>query len=175
MERIEEEQEKEEIYKELYMYGNTEKNIDYMNIVRLYRGYLSLFFCEESSFYRDLEFLSYVVDGFSYFHDMILGEVELDPDVVMNYLIEHDAELRKKDRDTMDSAEEGYFTYTEADTIFVYSVMTSMFLEETSLLSDYSDMVVKMFDSSYLILNELSEENDKGSDSHGMEYWKSKN
>lgn len=78
-----------EIYENLYLRdGNSLENFDYEKFLKLYNAYLSLFLGDrelENSFCMDIDVLSYVVYGFSYFHNLVIGAEEFDSDELLAF------------------------------------------------------------------------------------------
>ena len=68
------------VYELLYLKnGNTNQFFDYEVFLKLYEGYLSRFCQNESNnpLYMNVALLKEVVNGFEYYHDLFLGDVEV--------------------------------------------------------------------------------------------------
>ncbi len=89
-------------YEKLYLNViNKENSLDYIELLNLYKFYLCCFIDESESFYMDADFLHYVVNGFTYYHNMIfVDEKILDSDSSREYFcVEHYEKLYNEGRD----------------------------------------------------------------------------
>lgn len=148
-----------EIYNELYLNREDgEKSIDFETFVMNYKIYLSLFFNVDSSFYGDIEFLLFAVDGFNYLYKCFFDDEEVDLDVIPLSLCEHDSRLRRK-RAILEEV-----NYTDSDAVLVYSLKLAMMFKDMNLVDDYYDEILKIFFNSYVV-----ESKEKGCGKNGME------
>lgn len=75
-------------YRSLYLKdGNTDSFFDYDVFLKLYENYLSKFYLDDpdNHFYMNVELLKYVVDGFEYYHDLFIGNVDVSWDDILSY------------------------------------------------------------------------------------------
>lgn len=167
-------EELEMIYKELYLtYGNSEKYIDYELLVKQYAIYLSLFLNKESSFYHDLQFLLYVIEGFKYCHNTIYDDVSVDVEEMYKRIAEEEVKLVNKV--AKESKEKGKNeNFRDSDLILYYSCEVVTLLQVMGLASEYNDALFTLVFNTYVVEEKTDE---KGTEcmKSGMEYWKRNN
>lgn len=147
-----------EIYKGLYFRrGNNDIYFDYETHLELYRLYLLLFYDSEleSHFYMDIEFLSYVVEGFSYFHDLFLGKSEIDDVELLGISLEQHSHLQ----DISSGSVERISVF---DSIFAISWLSILELQKFGILEEKIDMSKQMLDNNCKINKVLSKKDIKG-------------
>lgn len=149
------------IYKELYFSrGNSEKCIDFNMLVDTYKIYLGMFFDNGCTFYSDIAFLEYVVDGFNYIYRSYIEDEKYDASVLHDAIINHHSELSCKClNDT-----EGEANYTNSDLILVYSMDLVIMFMNMDLVREFYDKIQKIFFNTYVIEN-----SEKGRGENGME------
>lgn len=167
-------EELEKIYKELYLsYGNNEKIIDYETLVRMYTLYLALFLNKGGSFYHDVQFLIYVINGFKHFHDVAYDDEEVTKDVMFEEIKNHEIDLRRRMfNDSL--ADEKREVYTDSDLILWYSLEIFNLLKNMGLTNEYNEELLTLAVNSYRVAEKM---NGKGMEckNSGMEYWKRNN
>ena len=171
MEKFSPKEELIEIYKGFYLRcGNTELVKDYESLVNLYKLYLSLFFDEESTFYQDCEYIRYVVDGFHYMNETILGEEEVPYKDIVSTLYEHDSEIREKNKRS--AFEE--VVYTDSDVVLLHSLKLAIEFKGNKFEDVFYQTVQTALFNAYVICRE-EEKNKGGITLDGVEYRKCKN
>lgn len=118
------------IYKLLYYRnGNNDRYFDYNVHLNLYKNYLLSFYDIElqSKFYMNIEFLSYVVYGFCYFHDHFID----DQNDFSNELLEVSLQRYFLLKNKID-----YDSYSIDDVIFSLSWLCVLELKKINCIED---------------------------------------
>lgn len=156
-------------YEYLYLReGNKKNSLDYMKLLELYKSYLSLFidYEENNPFYNNVEFLSWVVNGFSYYHNKIFGVEDID--VIDSYIFSLEQYDQVLTRATIPEE------CSVSDLVFMASWSCNYLMLENDLIVSESDIVQKLIDNLYRIDKVMNKKNNR-EDPYEMEYWKHRN
>lgn len=133
-----------EKYKNLYMTGNnTILSFDYNKILETYSNHLVLVIDElTESMDIDIELISNIVYGFSYFHSMVVSPSNISILEINKYIENKYKELENRDVSKFED-------YSLSDKIFLKSCICLQRFEELGIKQSLSPLVYQMFANSY--------------------------
>ena len=145
-------------YRSLYLKnGNTEVFFDYDVFLKLYEAYLSKFYLNNSDnpFYMNMDLLKYVVDGFEYYHDLFIGDVEVSWNDILSYTpgYFYDLFTRKLKGDVMLSI---------AENIFLSTIECNNQMVKSNIIGGYPEVSNKMVFNSCKVNKVYMKQNIKG-------------